>query len=347
MLKFCGKITFTMVSVLVLASACRHAAISSESTGPERVKLTTLLKDTFSLAVHTSGILVPTEEMKLSFKTGGLVEKVYVREGDKVKKGDILASLDLLEIKANEEQAQIAYEKALRDFKRADTLLDQGALSLEKKQNAETALNITRQTLDIAKFNLSHSRIEAPDDGIIMKQFAKESELVSSGYPVFLFGSSGRYWKIECGLTDRDIIKVNPGDSAEIFFDTYLGVKFRAVVDQVGEMSNPYTGTYKAELLLKNPEYRLVSGFLATIEIFPSAGKAYIMVPLESLVESDGLSGYLYTINGSLKAEKRRVGIKAFRGTMVAVTGIPDTVSRVVCEGAAYLRDGDSVVVVR
>ena len=106
-----------------------------------------------------------------------------------------------------------------------------------------------------------------------MKQFVKENELVSSGYPVFLFGTSGKYWKVEAGLSDRDIIKINPGDSAEVVFDAYPGVKFSAMVDQVGEMSNPYTGTYETELNLKDAGYRLVSGFVASARYIPVGEK--------------------------------------------------------------------------
>ena len=65
--------------------------------------------------------------MKLSFKTGGIVCKIFVREGDKVRKGDLLASLNLLEINANAEQAKIGYDKALRDYNRAENLLKEGA----------------------------------------------------------------------------------------------------------------------------------------------------------------------------------------------------------------------------
>ena len=70
-------------------------------------------------------------------------------------------------------------------------------------------------------------------------------------------------------MPDRDIIKINPGDSAEVSFDAYPGVMFSAIVDQVGEMSNPYTGTYETELTLKDAGYRLVSGFVASADIFP------------------------------------------------------------------------------
>ena len=209
-----------------------------------------LTAESVSIPVHTTGTLVASEELKLSFKTGGIVGKIFVREGDRVRKGDILASLDLLEINANAEQAKIAYDKAVRDFIRAENLLKEGATTLEKKQNAETAMNMAKNSLEIARFNLQHSKIEAPDNGIVMKQFVKKNELVSSGYPVFLFGTSGKYWKVKAGLSDRDMIKINPGDSAEVGFDAWPGVKFSAMVDQVGEMSNPYTGTYEAELIV-------------------------------------------------------------------------------------------------
>jgi multidrug efflux system membrane fusion protein len=297
--------------------------------------------------VHTTGILVAREEMKLSFKTGGIVARIFVREGDKVRKGDLLASLDLLEINANADQARISYEKSLRDYIRADTLLKEGATTLEKKQNAETAMNISKNSLEIAQFNLQHSRIEAPDNGIIMRQFVKENELVSSGYPVFLFGYSGKYWKVEAGLSDRDILKIAPGDSAEVIFDAWPGVRFSAFVDQVGEMADLHTGTYETELTLKDGGYHLASGFVASAEIFPSVKRPFTIVPVGSIVEADGLQGYIYIVTGEMKARKIHIEIAAITGSMVAVKGIPEGITEVVSEGMAYLKDGDKVEVVR
>jgi multidrug efflux system membrane fusion protein len=333
--------------LIILITACRHAEIKSDSSDRLRVRVTGLITESVSIPVHTTGILFTSEELKLSFKTGGIVAKIFVREGDKVRKGDLLASLNLLEINANAEQAKIGYDKAVRDYIRAENLLKEGATTLEKKQNAETAMNIAKNSLEIAQFNLQHSRIDAPDNGIIMKQFVKENELVSSGYPVFLFGYSGKYWKVEAGLPDRDIIKISPGDSAVVRFDAYPGVMFSAMVDQVGEMSDPYTGTYEAELTLKDAGYRLASGFVASADIYPSVKKSFTMVPVGSIVEADGLHGYIYIVNSEMKARKIYVEIAVITGTMVAVTGIPAGVTEIVLEGAAYLRDGSEVEIIR
>jgi multidrug efflux system membrane fusion protein len=341
------SITIAIIFSMLLSAGCRHTGIKSDSAVTLRVKVVPVITEAVSIPVHASGILVTSEEMKLSFKTGGIVGKIFVREGDKVRKGDLLASLNLMEISAGAEQARSGYDKALRDYIRAENLLKDGSTTLEKKQNAETAMNIAKNTLEIAQFNLKHSRIEAPENGIVMKQFVKENELVSSGYPVFLFGSSGRYWKVEAGLADRDIIRINPGDTAEVFFDAWPGVKFSALVDRIGEISNPYTGTFKTELILKDAGYRLVSGFVASADIFPSVKKVFTMVPVGSVVEADGLHGYIYIVNGRMEARKVYVEIAAISGKMAAVTGIPSGVSEIVSEGAAYLRDGVKVEVVR
>jgi multidrug efflux system membrane fusion protein len=332
---------------IILMTACRHTEIKSGSADRVRVRVTGLIAESVSIPVHTTGTLVASEELKLSFKTGGIVGKIFVREGDRVRKGDILASLDLLEINANAEQAKIVYDKAVRDFIRAENLLKEGATTLEKKQNAETAMNMAKNSLEIARFNLQHSKIEAPDNGIVMKQFVKKNELVSSGYPVFLFGTSGKYWKVKAGLSDRDMIKINQGDSAVVGFDAWPGVKFSAMVDQVGEMSNPYTGTYEAELIVTDAGYRLASGFVASADIYPSVKKSFTMVPVGSIIEADGLRGYVYIVNSEMKARKILVEITVISGNRAAVTGIPEEVTEVVSEGAAYLRDGAEVDIIR
>ena len=337
----------TVLIIVLLTAACRQRGIKSASAGSVRVRVVQLTTGPVSMPVHTSGTLEAAEELKLSFKTGGIVSRILVRDGDRVRKGDLLASLDLVEINANAEQARIGYDKALRDFQRAENLLGDGALSLEKKQNAETAMNIAKNSLEIAQFNLRHSRIEAPDDGIIMKKFVKENELVSSGYPVFLFGTSGKYWKITAGLSDRDLIRINPGDSAEVIFDVYPGIKFAARVDQVGEMSDPYTGTYKAELRLRDAGFRLASGFIASVAIIPAVKKSFNLVPVESVVEADGKQGFIYIVSNATTARKIRVEIVALTGTMAAVKGIPEGVKEIVSEGAAYLHDGAVVEIVR
>jgi membrane fusion protein, multidrug efflux system len=335
------------ILMILLSVGCKSRNVKSIPATLPLVKVAAVTSTEISIPVHSTGALVSSEELKLSFKTGGIVAGIYVKEGEHVKKGELLASINLSEVNSNAEQAKNAFDKALRDYNRAENLYRDSVATLEQKQNAATALNMARSTLDIVQFNLAHSRIIAPDNGLILKQLVKQNEMVSSGYPVFLFGSSGKFWKVRSGLSDKDVVKVNQGDSAVVSFDAYPGVKFSAIVDLIGEISNPFTGTYETELLLKTSNFRLASGFVAGVEIYPASKRLFSFVPVGSIVEADGLQGYIYILKDKDIVQKVKIEIENFMDSMVAVKGIPAGTSEVVSEGAAYLRDGVNVIVVK
>lgn len=340
-------IKFYIAVTVILSSGCRNETVKNTTSEVPGIRKTHVVPESVSIPVHSTGMLVSSEEMKLSFKTGGIVADIPVREGDRVRKGEILSTLNLAEINAQVSLAGNAYDKALRDYSRVKNLFADSVATLEQVQNAATALNVAKSSLDIAQFNLTHSKIIAPDNGIILKQFVKVNELISSGYPVFLFGSSGKNWKIKAGLSDRDVVRVNPGDSAIITFDAWPGIKFPAIVDQVGEISNPLTGTYQIEMSLERSDYRLASGFVAGVEIFPSKKETYIMVPVEAIVEADGETGYIFTVTDSMTASKIKINIVTIIGSKAAIRTNSGEIGEIVSEGAAYLREGDKVKIIK
>ncbi len=333
--------------LILLLSGCRNEPAPAPKDETTRVRVISIAPEDVSISVHTSGILSSEEETKLSFKTGGIIAVIKAKEGGEVKKGDLLASLDLSEIKAGVEMAGNAWEKALRDWMRAKNLYTDTVATLEQFQNATTALNVAKSNLEIAKFNHLHSTIKAPSDGTILKQMVRENELVGPGYPVFLFGSRGKFWKVRSGLSDRDVVRINPGDSAYVSFDAHPGIRFPAIVDQVGGISNPMTGTFETELNLDDMGYRLASGFIAGVDIYPSGEKRYILLPVGAVIDADGRSGYVFSVSDSSTTVRYPVSIEAIKGSEVAVTGIPENVRTIVTEGAAYLKDGMKVEIVK
>lgn len=312
-----------------------------------KVRMAPVLAQEISLPVRSSGVVATSEEIKLSFKTGGIVARTCFREGDAVKRGQLMATLNLSEIDAQVNQAANGFEKAQRDFNRAKNLYADSVATLEQMQNAETAMNVAKSILDMARFNLSHSKIIAPKNGIILRQLVRENELVASGYPVYALGISGKSWIIRTSLSDRDIVKINVGDSAKVIIDAWPGQPFMAVVSQMDEASNPTTGTYEIELKLNETTSRLASGFIANIEVFPSRKVSYDLIPMASVVEADGRTGYVYVVNPSGYARKVKVSIATLYGTQAALSGGLENVKEVVSDGVAYLTDGIPVTIMK
>ena len=136
-------------SLLFLASCSENKAQSKvmEDAVIVRTQPVTFIEHAASL--QYSGVLASTSETKLSFKIGGIISKIYVKEGDHVSKGQLLATLDLTEINAQVQQASQATDKATRDENRVKNLFNDTATTLEQLQNVQTQLNVANENLRI------------------------------------------------------------------------------------------------------------------------------------------------------------------------------------------------------
>lgn len=342
-----NRMVILQAFILLLTSGCRNKQEQQFLENRVNVRIVYVSSLAEKLPVHSAGVIMPEEEIKLSFKTGGIIGEIKVKEGEKVRKGDLLASLNLSEIKSQVEIASVAYQKAYRDFVRTRNLHADSVATLEQFQNASSALDVARSNLEIVRFNLDRSKITAPADGIILKQLSRENEMVSPGYPVFLFGISGKNWRLTVGLADRDIVKVNIGDSAVVMPDAWPGVKLPGIVERRGEMAGPLTGTFEAEVKFNDCGYRLASGFMAGVDIFPSDPGDIVTVPAGAVVDANGTEGYLFALTDSSTVRKVKVEIDGIRNEMIALKNFPAGISAIVSEGAAYLEEGTRVNVVK
>jgi hypothetical protein len=100
-------------------------------------------------------------------------------------------------------------------------------------------------------------------------------------------------------------------------------------------------------LLLSKSVHRLASGFVAGVDLFPSERKSYTMIPIGSIVEADGQEGYIYLVTPAMTVRKMKIEIETIIGSMAAVRGIPEAYTEVVSDGAAYLKDGMKVEVIK
>ena len=324
---------------------CSHEGENEESQSVMTPVQTEMSKiETIRRPVLTSGILAPVSQMKLSFKTGGLIDKIPVDEGSHVKKGQLLAKLDMREIEAKFNQAKSAYEKAQRDFKRAEELYKDSVATKEQYQDAQTSLDMAKAGFEVAEFNYKYSSIEAPASGSILYRLAEVQELVGPGQPVLVFGTSGQEWLVRAGITEKDLLRLNIGDSAEINFDAYPGKLFFARINEIAGAANPANGTFEVELMIRNNVLPLKAGFVAKIKIFPSEGKQYVTIPVESLVDADEYSAYIYTPAAAKDSVKKLPVTIAFlyKDKAVIETGLSDNVE-VITSGASYLNENSRI----
>jgi RND family efflux transporter MFP subunit len=340
------QITGCMVLAILALTGCRQEPEKKETA--ERavsVEVYTVDSVAYKIPVRASGMLAARKEMKLSFKTGGLIREIPVEEAATVKEGQVLASLDLSEIRARVKQASVALEKAKRDLERAGNLYRDSVATLEQYQNARSAFELARSQKQIADFNLRHSIIKAPTDGKVLKILAEVNEITGPGHPVLLFASTAGDWVVRVPLTDKDIVKLTLGDSARVTMDAFPDEVFRAEISELGVIADPVTGTYEAELLVLTGKPRFRTGFIARAELFPAETGHGCYVPLEALLDaSDDRADVFIVEDGRATRRGIRTGI-LMGGGIVVREGLKGG-ELVVTRGAAYLEEDTKVQVV-
>ena len=157
------KLILSVLPVALLIASCGtkpEAAKTSNENKPIPVKVMSLNQNGEATEIELSGQFTTDDEVNLSFKTGGIINKVYVKEGDAIKQGQLLATLNMTEISAQVESYQIAFEKANRDYERVMKLYKDSVYTLEQLQNAKSGLDLARQQLNASQFNKNYSEIQ-------------------------------------------------------------------------------------------------------------------------------------------------------------------------------------------
>lgn len=296
--------------------------------------------------IGISGLLTSEKEARLSFKTGGVLQSIRVKEGDSVKQGALLAALNLTEINAQVDQAQEGLSKTERDLKRVQNLFKEKVATQEQLDNVTTAANVARRALEIAQYNLSYSEIRAPRDGVIVQKLMNEGELAAPGVPVFVFSGAGAGdWVLKCGVSDQNWARIQKGNRAELNFDAFPGVTFFGDVVRLAQGADSLSGLYQVEIRIEPQDRFLALGLFGKGLLRVPSDETGWVLPIDALVEGQGDQALVFVPEGG-KALALPVKVLAIGKENVTVSGDLGADRLVIVEGAAYLAEGASIDVV-
>ena len=307
-------------------------------------------------AIRVTGTLSANVELRLSFKTGGILKRLLVDTGQTVRAGQLLAELDRTEVGAGATQMRMSLAKAERDYVRAESLFKQDVIPKAQLDDARTALEVARAGSVAMNFNSDSGRITAEKDGVVLRRFVEAGEVVAPGAPILALSQGTSKKVLKVSLSDIDAVRVDIGDRAEVSFDAMPGVKIKAHVLTLAGSANPGTGLFEIELALDDATTRLSSGMIGQAVIQPDDGASgerlvpdsastknvLLLIPLAALVEANAEHGLIYVVENNV-AKSRQVALGEIRGEQVLVRAGLSANDSVVVRGAPYLDDGTPV----
>ncbi|MFC0184865.1 RND family efflux transporter, MFP subunit [Pseudarcicella hirudinis] len=345
-------ISFIFSSILIVTVAgcgkkrnTHQKAVSSDEV--IAVKVINITEGNNTEPIKASGLVSSLTEARLSFKTTGIIEKIYVREGQSVKKGQLLATLNLTEINAQVSQATDNVSKVERDLKRINNLYKDSVATLEQVQNLSTALSVAKQNLEIAKYNQGFSKIYATTSGVVVKKLMNEGELANAGTGVLFINATGANdWVVKVGIADKDWTRLRIGDHAKVQLDAFPNQIFTASVSNLSQGADQTSGLYQAELKLNTSGSKMATGLFANSLIIPSVIQKFTSVPLDAIIEGNGKDAYVFVLEGNI-AKKHLVKLAGVTTDKAFVESGLSGIQSVITDGSAYLVDGTKVKVVQ
>lgn len=328
------KISIIVISIIsILITGVVLTTIHSEDNSDTSIFQTVSLKiRSIEQSVTATGIIKPKTgaEVKVGAQVSGIVKKLYVSIGTKVKKGQLLAELEPTSYQAKVDMANAQKDIAETDKKyaqlelnRAQSLIKTSSISTQQLELAEkqydltvSRLNQAKADLDYANLQLSYTRITSPIDGVVSSVSTQEGETVAASFtsPTFVTIIDLNRLELWAYIDETDIGRITKEQPVTFTVDTYPGEEFTGRVEAIypkAEIQNNVVN-YVTVINIEKKDGKVIRPEMtASVRIINGKKEKILTVPKNLIKKEDGKT-FVYVLNNK-KPEKRFI-----------VTGISD-----------------------
>lgn len=348
LLRLCmNKVTFTLVGLLISAVLIRvyfHSYYHQATTVEARVvRVAKVVQKPIDQTMEVPGTIEAVEQASLFAHVTGYLKKIYVDEGDSVKKGQLMAEIDAPD--AMQEYDKIAANYHLNEVTRTrySELLEDQVISQQEFDQIDAAASESLAKLKNAQANIEYMKIRAPFNGSVARRYKYPGDLISAGThgegqtPIFMVVNESKL-RVAMNVPQVEISKTGVGHSVDVTVDTLPGTHFPAKISLVDALLDEATKTERILIDLDNPDGRLHAGMFVTVRVLLEHEDHALVVPRESILQ-EGEQSYVYlVVGGVLKKTNIKTGyVNATFAEAVEGVKVGDVVA---VPGARNLQDG-------
>ena len=331
------------------ASAKQQPALSVSVVSPQTLD--------WQQTLSANGNVAAWQETVIGSELSGLrLTSVNVNVGDVVKKGQLLADMnsdtiqaDLAQSRAQAAEAKAVLAEAAANAKRIQGLKNTGAMSsqeaaqyLTNQQTAQARLDAALAKVDADELRLSHSKVLAPDNGVISARTATVGSLAQNGQELFRMIRDQRLeWRAE--VTSTELYQLKPGMTVQIFSPNPQHTAVTGTIRMVSPVINPETsyGLVYVDL----PATAAIRMGMYVRGEFMLGTKAALTVPQSAVLLRDGFA-YVFTVDNNNRVHQQKVTLGRRTGDRIEILDLKDQV-RLAASGTSFLADGDLVTVAK
>jgi len=317
-----------------------------DTTAKDKIKVvsvTPAFPDTFYHYIEIQAKVEGDQDVVLSAETAGNVTSVLVKSGDKVTKGQVLATIDDRIIRQNMSEVESQLELARTMYKRQKNLWDQQIGSEIQYLNAKTQKESLEKRMSTVREQWELTRIKSPINGTVDDVRIKEGQTLSPGIPAFRVVNLSEL-KVRGEIADSYISSVKHGNEVIIFFpDEKKEIKSK--LDYSGLAINPLNRTFNVEVRLEPKDGIFHPNQVAVMKIADYTAPNVFVVPVEAVQKStEGEFVYVATLEKSMYVARRKIVTsgKIYNGLTEITDGLKEG-DKVITTGFQNVVEGDII----
>ncbi len=293
-------------AALVLA-ACGggDAGKDDESKTDTAVPVEAVAASRRAISASYTGVatLEADSEAQVAAKINGALVAISVEEGDEVTAGQVLARLDDENPRLNLAKAEATLRKLENDYRRSSEMFERKLLSVEQNDKIRFDLETQRATYDLARLELSYTRITAPIGGVISQRMVKVGNYIQLNQALFQIVNFDPLLAV-LNVPERELGTLQVGQVVGMRVDSIAEERFEGRIQRISPVVESATGTFRVTCEFRDASKRLKPGMFGRLDIAYGQHDDALTIPRPALIEEDGETAVFVVVSGAEAAAK-------------------------------------------